>query len=510
MTFGKNNLLGYVSLFFACVLFSILNVFPGWKNSIYRPNQFLFVSLLVLFLIVYLVAFGKKKGFSEQDFFFLVFCFGFIIRLVYCFETDFYVRQHDLDVGYDSGHFAYIMRMYEMEGLPEVHVESAWQFYQPPVWHIICAFFLRVQTVLGIKLELAFENLQMISLFCSSAIMLLSLKLFKLLNLSKKSACIPFLIVAFHPTFIILSGSINNDILSITLSLVSVVLALEWYRNPSFKRILLLALSIGFSMAVKLSAGLISLGVATLFAVKLFSKEYKNKKDLILQFCSFGIVCVPLALWWQIRNFILFDVPFTFVPMLKDTNPQFVGNYSFFERIFDFSSIKNGVYPARITKANLFDYFDYNIPLTSMKTSVFGEYYIGHGSSFLGLFANLLFLCAVLISIFAVLGAVLTVIAKIKRKNSEKIDTIEFIFTIICVLTLVVSHLKFCFEFAHFCTMDFRYIALSVVFGALYIGLLIKQSENYNKIYRKIIFYATSVTSAVFAVSSVAIYGTIA
>ena len=52
MTFGKNNLLGYVSLFFACVLFSILNVFPGWKNSIYRPNQFLFVSLLVLFLIV--------------------------------------------------------------------------------------------------------------------------------------------------------------------------------------------------------------------------------------------------------------------------------------------------------------------------------------------------------------------------------------------------------------------------------------------------------------------------
>lgn len=510
MDFKRNNRMGVISLFAACVLFSLLNIFPGWKGDLYRPNQILMLILIIAFLIFYLIVFSRNKDFTYRDFIFLAFSFGFILRLVYCFETDFYVRQHDLDVGYDTGHFAYIMRMFNIEGLPEVNVENSWQFYQPPVWHVICALFLRIQTILGVKLEIAFENLQMISLFCSSSIMLLSLRLFKMFSLSKKSLCIAFSIVAFHPTFIILSGSINNDVLALTISLVSVILALRWYRRPSFKRIIFLALSIGFSMAVKLSAGLISLGVATLFAIKLFGKEYKNKLNLILQFTSFGVICVPLALWWQIRNLILFDVPITFVPMLKDTNPQYVGNYSVLERLFDFSSISNGVYPARITKAQLFDYFDYNIPLTSLKTSVFGEYYLGHGSKALSPFANLLFACAVLITVFAIIGAVLTLISMKKWKNSCNFGQDEFIFTIICALTLVISHVKFCFEFAHFCTMDFRYIALCIVFGALYVGLLVKESKKYNKIFGKITLYALSVTVGVFIVSSFAIYGTIA
>ena len=510
MKFSRNNKIGFFSVFVACVLFSLFNIFSGWKENFYNPNQCLLLVLIIIFLIFYLFTFSRRKDYNYHDFIFLVFSLGFILRFVYCFSTDFYVRQHDLDVGYDSGHFAYMMRMFNVEGLPEVNVETVWQFYQPPVWHIICAFFLRIQTVLGIKLEIAFENLQMISLFCSSSIMLLSLKLFKLFSLSKKPLCIAFSIVAFHPTFIILSGSINNDVLALTLSLLSVVLAIEWYREPSFKKIIFLALSIGFSMAVKLSAGLVSLGVATLFAIKLFGKSYKGKKGLLLQFLTFGVICVPLALWWQIRNLVLYKVPITFVPMLSEKNPQFVGNYSVFERLFDFSSISNGVYPARITKAGIFDYFDYNIPLTSLKTSVFGEYYLGHGSKTLSPFSNLLFLCAVLIAVFAIIGVVLTVISMIKWKNSNNFSFDEFIFTIICALTLVISHVKFCFDYAHFCTMDFRYIALCVVFGALYVGLLIKETKKYNKIFGKITLYLTSATVVVFAISTFAIYGTIA
>jgi hypothetical protein len=195
--------------------------------------------------------------------------------------------------------------------------------------------------------------------------------------------------------------------------------------------------------------------------------------------------------------------------MLSEKNPQFVGNYSVFERLFDFSSLSNGVYPARITSAHIFDYFDYNIPLTSLKTSVFGEYYLGFGTN-LSPFANLLFFSAFLIAVFAIIGVVLTVISMIKWRKSPNFSVDEFIFTIICALTLVISHLKFCFEFAHFCTMDFRYVALCVVFGALYVGLLIKESKKYNKIFGKIVFYLTTATVVIFAVSSVAIYCTIA
>ena len=70
----------------------------------------------------------------------------------------------------------------------------------------------------------------------------------------------------------------------------------------------------------------------------------------------------------------------------------------------------------------------------------------------------------------------------------------------------IFSYIKFCFEFAHFCTMDFRYIAITVVFGALYIGLLLKHREENNKMFDKILRNSLCVLVGIFAVSSLAIY----
>ncbi len=513
----------YSVLFICCVMTVFMNIFNAWQERFTYPNQLLFILLAAFVISVYTFLFRETgKTLSEREIIFLIFAFGFIFRLVYTMSTDFFVRQHDLDVRSPFGHLGYMLRFVNGEGLPEVDMEKSWQYYQPPAWHFLCAVFIKIQQALGIEGEVAigvyesviYENLQMISLFCSSAIMLLSHKLFKYFRLSGISMYIACAIVAFHPQFIILSGSINNDVLSIMLSLLSVVLAIKWYREPNFKNIILLALSIGISMAVKLSAGLVSLGIAFIFAVVLFGKAYKNKATLIGQFASFGILCVPLALWWQVRNYIQFDIPLTYVPMLSERHSQYVGFRSIKERLFDIGTIfETGVYPSRMIESQpQFEYYDYNIPITALKTSVFGEYYIGQKSSSMSLIAEVLFWSAAILAVISVIAMVYSVVKAVKNYllTREVNHITELLLTVICSITLFVSYVKFCLEYAHFCTMDFRYISLTVVFGALYIGLLIKYTSKNNKIFGKILLWAVLILTVTFALSSLALYNSIA
>ena len=496
----------FLLLAISCLLCIFLNVFTFWQEWTDNPAQSLFfIAVIIVAAVVLYYTFNNKK-YDERTVIFLIFAVAFVFRLVYIQSTGYLSRQHD--VGGTNGHFEYIMRFYNHQKLPET---VKWQYYQPPVWHYICALFLHIQTTLGIAFEAARENLQLISLFCSSAIMLVSHSIFRKFNLKGLPMIVACAIVAFHPTFIILSGSINNDVLSLLLALVSVNLAIKWYREPKLKTILLLALSIGFSMGVKLSGGLISLGVAILFAIRLFGKQYKNKIGLIGQFASFGVLCVPIALWWQVRNLLLYDVPLTYVPKLSETNSQYIGFRSISERLFDISSIWDvGVYPARAipSKAALYDYYEYNIPAAALKTSVFGEYYLGQSSIISSVFANILFYSAAILAILTVVSSVYLVVKAFKNSVEEHGYTkSELIFTLVCALTLIFSYVKFCFDYAHFCTMDFRYIAMTVVFGALYIGLLLKHRQKNNKMFDSVLRISILILTVLMSVSSVVIYG---
>ncbi len=482
-----------------CLFCGLLSSFTAWKQNFEYPNQ-LFIAVCFCFVFFCYYKIYKNEKISEKNIAFLILALGFVLRLNYIQVTGHLIRQHD--VGGENGHLEYIMRLYNGEGLANT---VKWQYYQPPVWHFLCAVWLKIQTFFGVAMNAALENLQLISLFCSSTVMLLSHKLFKLFGLNGASLCVPLAIVSFHPSFIMLAGSINNDILSITLSLLAVVLAVEWYRRPNLLKIIALALAIGFSMGVKLSGGLVSVGVALLFAILFFKKE-ANKKQLFSQFAVFGVICIPIALWWQLRNYILFKIPPTYVPMLSQSSNQYIGFRSVYERLFDFSSIiDNGVYPARVLKTQAFEYFEYNIPLGALKSAVFGEYYIGKGTS-LEIFANILFWSSAILALISVVAAIWSLITAIKEKKLA----IELISVLIIGATLIFSYVKFCFTFAHFCTMDFRYIALTLVLGSLYIGLLIKNAQKNNKMFGMAVSVILICITFVMAFTSFVFYSSIA
>lgn len=499
----------YLYLFISCLICGLLNVFTAWQKDFEYPNKILVLLGVAAVFVFYFRMYDKKHKLTERDLIFIIFAFGFIFRVTYIQATGHLIRQHD--VGGDYGHLDYIERLFNGEGLPNMDVRKYWQYYQPPVWHIICANWLKFQTFIGISYNAALENLQLISLFFSSSLMFLSHKLFRMFKLEKTPLVIACALVAFHPTFIILSGSINNDVMSLALALLSCILAIQWYRDPKFSNIIPLAFTIGLSMAVKVSGGLISLAVAILFAIRLFGKSFAKKHILIGQFASFGIICIPLALWWQIRNLVSFGVPITYVPMLSEKSSQYIGFHSVFERIFDISSLwKAGVYPARVPRG--YEFFEYNIPMGALKSSVFGEYYIGRGTA-LETVAKVLFWSAAVLAVLSVVAAIYIVVkAVINRKNEnsgEIISLPELTFPLVCSATLIISYVKFCFDYAHFCTMDFRYIALTVVFGALYVGLLMKEQKKNNKIFGAVLNYLICFTTIIMSVSSVAIYGAI-
>ena len=58
--------------------------------------------------------------------------------------------------------------------------------------------------------------------------------------------------------------------------------------------------------------------------------------------------------------------------------------------------------------------------------------------------------------------------------------------------------------------MNFRYIALTVVMGVLYLAMLIKHLQHSDTIYAKIANKCIVILTAIMSVSSIILYGTIA
>ena len=67
--------------------------------------------------------------------------------------------------------------------------------------------------------------------------MILSYKIFRQLKLKGVALVAATAIVALCPTFYIMAGSINNDILSITFMLGAVLNTIYWYKHRKMKYI---------------------------------------------------------------------------------------------------------------------------------------------------------------------------------------------------------------------------------------------------------------------------------
>jgi len=435
-------------------------------------------------VLIVLALFWKKTGrLTENKVFFLLTAASFLLKLGYVLYTGLSVRQHDTGSFKESSksHAGYIYNLYSSYRLPD---SARGQYYHPPLHYILEAAWLRAQTFLGVAFDAAKSNVTALTLFYSCSAGVISYKIFKELGIKGSSLAASYSLVAFHPTFIILAASYNNDILSITFLLAALLFLFRWWKSPTYYNIICLALCAGLGTAAKLSASYVLAAVAAIFMLRFFTE--KRKARVIGQFAAFGVVAAPLGLFWSVWLKVKYGLKFGYVMKLAEDSKQFVGFRTAGERLFDvFAGVSQGIYFARGSDfGNAFH--EYNLLSAILKTSVFGEWHIGEGFRLTESLALILFILNAVLILFSVFCMVYIFIKRKKGPSRILTDAL-----IVLYFTIMAAYIGFCFSFPHDCTMDFRYITPTLIIGAAFIGLFLngESASKRASYFKKISFY---------------------
>lgn len=492
--------------FFLILLFLIFE--PLKEEGKTRTIQICMIAaiciVLILSFIIYLknkviknscedVSIEKYKSKNEVIVGMAILMIGLIMRVGYTMYTPWYIRVHDVgqaDLN-ATGHASYILHLFYGK-LPN---SNGYQFYHPPFYHFLSSVTMHIVGLLkGIKEgEYLIDSAKLISCFASCGVLFQIKEFLKETDIKGKIANIIMLIVAFCPNFYLMSGRVNNDSLVFFFMVVAIRYTYKWYYNQDWKSIIILAIAYGLGMMTKTSMTVLTVFTAVFMCVVLVKNIKKHLyKMTILQLIVFGVISLPLGLWYPIRNLILYKQPLSYVLNLGKESPIYVGNYSISERLL--LHIKN------LKNLSLFNkpIDDYNIPIYIWKGSLFGEFTleINNTLGWILLISN-----GVLIVISII--AMIVIIMKTKEKR-ELIYGLFFIW-----LCQMISYISFNINFPHTCTMDFRYIVITVIVGAIYIGLFCRQIERKDNVAYKMGLVFIYSATIIYAISSMIVYLTV-
>ncbi len=436
-----------------------------------------FIMSVLIFIVGYLYFISKKYNYNSLDKY-SDFCdrninaslcitvlavSGVLLRYFYIVYTVWNERQHDIYSFEEGiGHLGYIGWIYQNNSLPDVDPRDYWQFAHPPLHHIIEALWLRIVVMLGVDESNLYEYTQ-IPVFVYGCISIwVMYNILKEMGLKGKAMVLSFAMVCFNPTFIIMSGSINNDMLSSMFIYMSVLYTIKWYKNPVMFNIIKIALSTGFGMMAKLSAGLTAPATAFVFIVIFISQMKQKNFKFITQYLVFLAICVPLGLWWCVRNYIKFDLPFNYITEMPLDSFQYIGDIDLLKRFTDFSQMKN------IFVSWNEENIEFNPFVALLKTSVFGEFN-----------SNLLTTSSILFDVNTVVVAVSFVsMLYVSFKKKSDTDFIMKIFWGLIFITFFGNYIVFCIQYPFTCTMNIRYVTILIMTGIYFIGSMYSQSEK--------------------------------
>ncbi|WP_407383909.1 ArnT family glycosyltransferase [Ruminococcus sp.] len=472
----------------------------SYHNS---PVILLWLSLILLAALCEVL--WLTGSLNERSFIMVMIAAGVMLRLTYDLYSSYTVRQHD--VGYFNwtwGHANYIEYWYKNGlKLPDFDVRTIWQYYHPPLHHWIMALLLKILTACGMEYMKAGEALQIIPLIYSSLIPVVCFRIFRFVKLRGMPMVISMAILCFHPFFVLMGGFYNNDPLCVLFMLLSVMFALKWYREPTLKRIIPVALCVGLGMMSKLSGWMVAPAIAVLF-LYVFIKNIKSWLKYIGQFALFGAICAPLGLWWQVRNLITFKVPLTYVPFLNPEDPQYSGNMPLTKRLFDFGNGQLSFVYDAYTDPNFGAPFnEYNPTIGLLKTAVFGEGQSAISDIHYPQIAKtgpILFWICVALAVLCFISFIVMMI----RKDSG-LDGVTRIFFAVLAVTMLGSYYLFCFKFPFTCTMNVRYCVPLIPIFVMGLGLLLQRFTPQTR-FGRILHPVTYGLTAAFAVMTCVLF----
>ncbi len=472
----------------------------------YEFIQHIILMALLFVPAVMVIVLKKKKMLDTGTLCALIMLTGVVLRMIYTIGAG-APSQHDLGTieSGDGGHLVFIRYIYDNQILPIVDPTSVYQYYHPPLHHIICALWLRLLNLFGTAPEDGWNTLYYLTMFYSALFMVYAYRIFKELKLKKTALVCALSLVVFHPTLIILSGSLNNDMLSSLFAVMAIFYTIKWVRAGIISEIIKIALCVGLGMATKLSVGLLAPAIAAVFLVVLI-KRRKELKKYIPQFLVFAVICLPLGLFWSVRCYVLYDMPLSYVPMLS-TDPSSGDYYQYIDKsalqrltdwsLYQFSSPFTQWGSARYGGA----YVEFNPFIALLKNAMFDErtLYLQYFS--LRLYCYGLFYVNIIIVAFTLVAMVIFLFIKRKIVTFENKLLLGIIFAVIFG-----NYIVFCINYPHVCTENMRYCVPLIVTGAAFVGVYIDYAkESKSKIYKGSV-KALEVCTALFCLFSTVVY----
>lgn len=464
----KEIFIYYISIVLFFILIYIIE--PLIKNYI---RSITVGSIILIIGGFYVAKRIKKLKINYKNIILIIMIVGILTRAMYIIYTPITERQHDVYGINDQGHLGYIYTIYQTGKLPET---NSIQFYHPPLFHSIAAGWLKVNDIFSVSLDKSIEGIQIITAIFSSLIMLVAYRIVEEIEIKNIYKIFIIAVMAFHPTLIILAGSINNDILMILLSFYIILYLIKWNDNPNIKNTIILAVITGCSVMTKISGAIMAVPIMYTFIKKII-EIYRTEKDKLLKlfgkFLLFGVISLPLGLWHPIRNLMLFNQKIGWV--LLPADGLYVGQYSFFERFLTISFKEMFGYTYCVIPG------DHNIFSYIVKTSILGEFAYNNS---IGIYVALFkIINLIIISISAICIFILL-------KKIKKISNNSFVAKILLITFFIniVSYYHFNIKYPYICTMDFRYIVPTIFTGIVTVCMVLNEYIK-NNIIKEIIEY---------------------
>lgn len=364
-------------------------------------------------------------------------------------------RQHDtIAFTNGGGHLGYIWYVWAYGRIPSVDPRTLWEFYQPPLYYLICGYWVKLYTLLNVPIIQAAENIQLFSLFCVMGTLIVMDELIDMLThntLARFTARILFILC---PLFNYLAGSVNNDSLLLFLSILSLYSIVVWYNNPSFVYIVVSAVLIGLTLMTKNSGALLAPGFLVFFVFKVVKDR---KVRYLVQYVIFSLISIPIGLWWNFRNVVRFRMPFVYFNPASTKSIQYIPDYTPFERLFGIHNQLNHPY---VEISNTSENIDYNIWITTLKTMVF----TCSTDVMLSAVTRILGTILLVLSIILAIGVLVLIFRCMVSKNICIEYKLSF-FAVILAYVFFYIHFIFSEPFVH--TMHARYIMPALVVGLI-------------------------------------------
>lgn len=385
---------------------------------------------------------------------------GILLRIYYAAMVP--ARLYQNDLGWlepdNYGHLGYVYYIFSHGRLPDLNPMEYYQFYHPPLHHLISAVFVKIYTVFGYNMNEAAEMLQMLSVLYSSLTLLFLNKIGIRLRIPAFGRAAALGAASFLPYGIMMGAGLNNDGLALLFVTMAVYFTLVWYEAPDCRSIAAMALCIGLAMMSKMSGALAAPAMAVLMLHRAW-KDREHWRVYLKQFLVFGLIAFPLGLWHPLLQYARYGMPLGFVPLMTRESEMYVGMYGKWSRLFDFRDAFRNLSVVWDNSLGA----DYNIPAAMAKFAVFGEadYYRNnpavHGTGVACFWLTFLLLAATAVSCFAWLFQ--------KRNTAAQKASVGLLLAV-----HMFSYIVFCMRYPFVCTMNIRYVMAAVYFGFLVMG----------------------------------------